>query len=393
MNVTVSCDAVLGQTHCVQANIYPDVLCDPMSPDWSGASIDITGTCDGNEVRFLITNVGDNDMNDDAQFIVIEDFIMYNTGTFNLVAGASTEIVMPANGSTWRLEADQVPNHPGLSAPSLAIEGCSTDGNFSLGMVTQFVQNDNDPFVSIHCIENIGSFDPNDKMAMVTGYGDDHYIDQNTDIEYQIRFQNTGTDTAFNVVVIDTLDVNLNPLSVRPGASSHPYDFTILGDNVLKFNFDNIALPDSNVNLAFSQGYVKFRVAQYPDVALETVIENEAAIYFDFNEPIITNMVFHTIGRDFIDLLDNTSAAPMPTAKINIFPNPFEDKATVEITGLDIRNGLFKVYDLQGRLLQTFNFTSNQFSVKREELPSGMYFYQVESKADGLMSSGKLVIK
>jgi hypothetical protein len=76
VNVTVSCDAVLGQTHCVQANIYPNVLCDLMSPDWSGASIDITGTCDGNEVRFLITNVGDNDMNDDAQFIVIEDFIM-----------------------------------------------------------------------------------------------------------------------------------------------------------------------------------------------------------------------------------------------------------------------------------------------------------------------------
>jgi len=180
---------------------------------------------------------------------------------------------------------------------------------------------------------------------------------------------------------------------VRSGASSHSYDFTILGDNVLKFNFDNIALPDSNINEVASHGYVKFRVSQYPDVALETVIENNAAIYFDFNEPIITNVVFHTIGRDFMEILDATSETSIATTSIKVFPNPFEEEATVEIDGLDVQNGLFKVYDLQGRLLQTFDFSGNKFTVQREQLSSGMYFYQLESKTDGLLKSGKLVIK
>jgi len=393
IDFTVSCDAVLGQTHCTEAHIFPDQLCDPVPPQFSGASIEVMGQCDGDQVIFTITNVGDDDMNEPLNYIVIEDFIMYNTETFNLVAGGSTEIILPANGSTWRIEAEQEAFHPGNSTPAVAVEGCTTDGTFSTGFVTQFYQNDNDPFISINCQENIGSFDPNDKQASVIGYSDEHYIYQNTDIEYTIRFQNTGTDTAFNVIIMDTLDVNLDPLSVRPGVSSHPYDFTILGDNVLKFNFDNIELPDSNVNVVASQGFIKFRVSQNPDVALETIIENNAAIYFDFNEPIITNIVFHTIGDHFIEILDNTDEEVPTIGHIKIYPNPFDETATVEINGLDIQNGVFRVFDMQGRLVEDFNFSGNKFSVKADELPSGMYSYQLENEVGELMKTGKLMIQ
>ncbi|HPW27127.1 MAG TPA: hypothetical protein PLY31_08320, partial [Tenuifilaceae bacterium] len=52
-----------------------------------------------------------------------------------------------------------------------------------------------------------GSFDPNDKTARTSsGWSDTlYYIDVDTWVDYTIRFQNTGTDTAFTVVVTDTI--------------------------------------------------------------------------------------------------------------------------------------------------------------------------------------------
>ncbi|MFT5168587.1 MAG: hypothetical protein ACI8P3_003832 [Saprospiraceae bacterium] len=83
----------------------------------------------------------------------------------------------------------------------------------------------------------------------------------------------------------------------------HPvilYDFDISGNGVLNFRFNNVMLPDSNVNAAASNRFVKFKVAQKANLDLETKIYNSAAIYFDFNPPVITNQILHTIGEDFV---------------------------------------------------------------------------------------------
>lgn len=55
-------------------------------------------------------------------------------------------------------------------------------------------------------------------------------------------------------------------------------------------------LPDSNVNEAASHGFTSFRVKQVPNLPVGTLIENSAAIYFDFNAPVITNTSWHTIA-------------------------------------------------------------------------------------------------
>ena len=59
-------------------------------------------------------------------------------------------------------------------------------------VITPFQQFTSNNSSDIHCAENIGSYDPNDKSASPTGFGVDHIIRENTDIEYKIRFQNTG---------------------------------------------------------------------------------------------------------------------------------------------------------------------------------------------------------
>jgi hypothetical protein len=60
------------------------------------------------------------------------------------------------------------------------------------------------------------------------------------------------------------------------------------------WTFDNILLPDSNVNEPESHGYVKFTIELKDSIPQDTKIENFAGIYFDFNDPVITNTTFVT---------------------------------------------------------------------------------------------------
>jgi len=45
--VNISCEAELGQTHCVEAHIFPDTICIPTSPLWDGSSLTVDASCDG----------------------------------------------------------------------------------------------------------------------------------------------------------------------------------------------------------------------------------------------------------------------------------------------------------------------------------------------------------
>jgi uncharacterized repeat protein (TIGR01451 family) len=296
------------------------------------------------------------------------------------------------NGSAFRLEAEQEPNHPGMSMPSVSMEGCG-DNNiiFNWGFLNIFAQDDGDPFVDINCLQNVGAYDPNDKTGFPLGYGEAHYISRGQDIEYLIRFQNTGTDTAFNIVILDTLSAFLDPISVRPGASSHPYEFGISGAGILSFTFNNIMLPDSNVNLAASNGFVQFKISQQPNLPLETAIHNRAAIYFDFNPPILTNTTLHTVGEP---LLSTVSVDPVPDAKmeVTVFPNPFQSRTQFELNGMDLQDGLFQLFDVVGRKWYTQQFRGSSFTFDKSDLAKGIYFFTIED-AGILLVSGKVVVQ
>jgi len=294
--VTVDCDnAELGETHCVEAHIYPDSICLPPNTLWDGSTIVVDGRCENDSLKFNIRNIGD-DMIQPAGFIVIEDHILHLNGNFHLDTGDSLAVSFEGTGATYRLEAEQAEGHPTNTAPSITIEGCSDNTQpISLGFVNSYSENDADPFVSRDCQQNIGSFDPNDKRGFPEGIGEEHIIFHDTELEYHIRFQNTGTDTAFLVVIRDTLSPFLDLTSLQPGASSHPYTWELQNERALKFTFDNIMLPDSNINEVASHGFVKFRINQELDNIPGTLIQNQAGIYFDFNEPVITNQTAHKI--------------------------------------------------------------------------------------------------
>lgn len=148
----------------------------------------------------------------------------------------------------------------------------------------------------------VSSFDPNDKTENNGGIIGSDYITQGKYLNYTIRFQNTGTDTAFNVIVRDTLDSNLDWSTFEMVAASHPYAVTITNQNKIEWDFSNINLPDSNINEPLSHGYVSYRVKPKSTATVGDVINNLASIYFDYNLPVATNNALTLVQDNFTSL-------------------------------------------------------------------------------------------
>jgi hypothetical protein len=343
--------------------------------------------CEGDSVRLKVKNIGVGDMQNTLEFIVTEDLIMYMSQPFQLQSGDSKEVVAPANGATWRMEAPQESGHPWGGWTATAIEGCGSIN--TLGLVNQMPLNSPNPFEAVDCRVSTSSYDPNDKQAFPTGYGTEHYLRANTDLEYLLQFQNTGTDTAFTVVLLDSLSTYLDAASVRPGASSHAYDFDVLPGNVLRFRFDDILLPDSSTNEPLSHGYVKFRVAQQIDNPNGTLIENFADIYFDFNAPVRTNTTYHLIGDNFIAV--STDQPLSGQSPLRVYPNPAADWVNFELPA-QLQGGTFTLTDLLGRVVRQQTFSGSTYRFDREQTPDGVYLFSIQTTS-GERYTGKLMLQ
>jgi len=392
-HAVVNCDStVLGQTLCYSVHAYPDTSCTTTSPAWSGASVSVTGECQGDSVRFTISNIGDGSMSSLQEYVIIEDDVMREEGEFQLGEGQSQTFKVPASGATWRLEAAQEPQHPIPGSPSATIEACTQNGNFTTGYYLMFSQYDAGSAIDEECQEVIGAFDPNDKQGFPKGYGDQHLIRPNTGLEYLIRFQNTGTDTAFTVVVRDTLPAALDLRSIRLGPASHPYQFEISGENVLVFRFNDIKLVDSFTNEPASNGFLSFKIEQLQDNAIGTLIKNTAAIYFDFNPPVITNETLHEVGY----VIGTTTLAKEPgktAANIPVvFPNPAYPSAVLQLKGDGIENATWRLFDEAGRQLASGQLDGTRLRLPQAGLRKGMLWLEVRARA-GQAYFVKLVVE
>ena len=389
VSVQVNCGVQVGESLCSEALIFPAENCDAGASSWTGASIRVESACETDQVRFTIHNIGTGDMAGQLDFIIVEDVVMYMSTPFELPQGGQTDIFVPATGATWRLEAEQEPGHPGFYQPVAWMEGCG--GLNTPGLVNLFPVNNTDPFESVFCLEATAAIDPNDKRGFPYGLGDERYIEPNQSLDYLIRFQNTGTDTAFNIVIVDTLSGLLQPGSVRPGASSHDYTFETDGNGVIRFVFENVLLPDSTTDLEASQGFVKFRIDQQPDLPEGAEIFNSAAIYFDFMDAVITNETVHRIKEDLLVL--SVKEASVEGLPVQVLPNPFRQWATLRLpAGTQVEHGHLKIVDAYGRLVSESSFQGQELLLDGRELRAGIYVFQL---FDGQrwLSSGKLIVQ
>ncbi len=385
---------ILGQTHCLTANITPDSICTP-APQWNGGSITLDATCSDDSLRFIVKNEGSGDVQG-RQALVIEDEILGRQEPVrDLPQGDSIIIAVPADGATYRLMVDQAEFHPGRSNPTLAIEGCvQTPTTFSTGFVTRFEEDEKDPFVSVECVENETQ---STDLDFLRGYPkgiQDNLITAKTDLQYHIRFQNVGTDTLNRVVVRDTLSPHLDITSIRTGASSHPYTFKVYETGVIKFIFDDINLPSNTVSQKGSVGFIQFKIAQKPNNPVGTVIDNTVALSKDFNSIELTNSTRHRIGGDSITefIVTDVGEVFFPGAEVKVFPNPVATQVTIEIKGVNFKEYEFQIFDVSGKTINQQTHNQNRFTVRRNDLHPGLYFYRVTGDGN-LLNTGKLMVQ
>jgi len=214
-----------------------------------------------------------------------------------------------------------------------------------------------------------GSFDPNDKSVLPAGLGPQGFVTaSDTAFNYTIRFENTGSDTAFMVTILDVLDADLDIATISPGLSSHNYTWDIFNGNTLRIRFVNIYLPDTS-HPNENKGFVCFSIRQKQGLQPGTLINNTAEIYFDFNVPVITNTVTNTIFNP-LSVTENSGY------DFRIYPNPANDKITLNCNKQISKLVIYNIYGQAVKIIST-DFHSNEntsYEINIADLSSGVYF-------------------
>lgn len=206
----------------------------------------------------------------------------------------------------------------------------------------------------------VGSLDPNDKTCIEGKNIKPEMIGQY--LHYLIRFENTGTYAAKNIVVKDLIDVNVFDIkSLQIIDASHKM-FTRIKDNIVEFIFEDIELPfDDNNN----DGYVSFKIKTRPNLILGDSLKNKAEIYFDYNLPIVTNEAVSLINNSV-----NTSELKANT--IGFFPNPVKDVVQFLVND-QIETA--QIFDLYGKILRSTSINNNQLNI--QEFQNGTYMIRL----------------
>ena len=191
------------------------------------------------------------------------------------------------------------------------------------------------------------------------------------DLIYTIRFQNTGNDEAYDVVILDTLDTYLDPSSFKILSTSHPKNLlaSLEADRYLTFSFKNIFLPDSTTDFEGSQGYVNYMITPIDGLAEQTKIYNRASIYFDQNPPVVTNTTENIL------MSDTTSIVELEGVSIRLFPNPFSEQLYLQ-SAQDL-DGMIQLLDLNGRLLMQRMIEGNT-EIDLSQQPKGYYYLRIK---------------
>jgi len=210
----------------------------------------------------------------------------------------------------------------------------------------------------------VNSYDPNDKTCLQGNYVGPDKIGEF--VHYMIRFENTGTFPAENIVVKDMIDTaKFDVSSIVPLNASHNYVTKITGNKV-EFIFENINLPFDDAN---NDGYVAFKIKTLPTLVVGNTFSNSANIYFDYNFPIVTNTATTTIAA-----LNNPSFDF--ATYFSLYPNPTKNelninlKSAVEINSIHIYNTIGQLVTVQ---------TGNALKVDVSNLKTGNYFIKINT--------------
>ncbi len=312
------------------------------------------------ELKLKIENPGTDTLSNRLVTLVKDSRIDYLSADIapGSISGDTLRWIIP---SLLPLESQLISLHMRVKTPPAVNVGSILTSYASIDSVGDIIAADN---LSILTQIATGSYDPNDKQET---HGGSLYINEYNSgrpLNYSIRFQNTGNDTAFTVVLRDTLSDRLDWNSIEMINASHPYKLEIKNGKYCTWTFSNILLVDSNHNEPQSHGYISYRIKPKNGLVVNDVIHNSASIYFDFNLPVRTN-IHETVIKP-------AQAAPPPTPAVtgllNVYCNNLGQQKG-KITNLPAAaSGITVTVKLDATVLSvaadsTFSFDVNPLTV------------------------------
>jgi uncharacterized repeat protein (TIGR01451 family) len=240
------------------------------------------------------------------------------------------------------------------------------------------------------------SYDPNFKEVIPQGTGATGIIPYTDSVlEYMVHFQNTGTAPAQNIVVLDTLDNNLDWTSLSPIYQSAKCSIIVTQDGsykVAKFSFPNINLPAQSTDDLRSNGMFTYTIKTKRGLPVGTTFKNSASIYFDYNAPIKTNSTINTLGSTLA--VTNTTLSQPGEHSFTVYPNPAGESFSAIINSNNAVTASLNVTDISGRVLinKTISLQHGTQTVATDvsKLTPGVYFVTLDE--NGNTQTQKLVI-
>jgi hypothetical protein len=231
----------------------------------------------------------------------------------------------------------------------------------------------------------VNSYDPNDKMESHGSRLPFNQFSPDDYFHYTIRFQNNGTASAIDIHIEDFLDAKIDEETVLMESASHSYVMNRIG-NHLTWTFKNIYLPSSTVDATSSMGYVEFKVKLKPGFQTGDIIPNNASIYFDSNEAIITN----TFNVKFTQPL---STLTFDDATLIMYPNPASTIVQLEVINSLERISKITLYDMLGKAINEVSTpATDSATLDVTSLAKGVYLMEITADSNAKVTK-KLIIE
>ena len=218
------------------------------------------------------------------------------------------------------------------------------------------------------CFAVQNSYDPNNKSVSPAGN-----IDTGSQwLTYTVEFQNTGTDTAYTVIVKDTLSPNIDASTFQYLASSNKAVIQLFG-NAMVFTFPKINLVDSATNPPLSVGWIQYKVKSLPNLPVGSQIKNTAYIYFDNNPAVVTNTTVNVVDTPTTPL---GIRQVLNTGAIHLYPNPNSGTFTLLTSGS--AGSDYIITDMLGHVIAQHAITADRQTINMSDAARGVYTLLVQ---------------
>jgi len=102
-------------------------------------------------------------------------------------------------------------------------------------------------------------------------------------------------------------------------------------------------------------------------------IQNYAAIYFDYNYPVITN-------KTVTKIIQPTGVQEVPQGNISIFPNPTNSKVTIRLTETAEKVSSVNIFNIFGQEVKAIKILpTHTAEIDISDLSQGVYFIKLNN--------------